>query len=122
MQREFKYLSEDILKSRYPSGEPRPHSLLLAAQRMLDSDINTIGLVTLEALLAKHHKMLLDYCAPTYKPCSDPQYKSGELFAKATTEYITLSRKLSEDFSNYQDELFDLRDDIEMYLTERCGG
>ena len=122
MAREFKYLREDILKSAYPADQSRPYALLLSAQRMLDSDINVIGVAGIESLLAENREALLEYCAPSYQPCADPQYKSGALFVKALSDYIKLYRKLSEDFVVNQDHLGVVRESVVSHVVDLCGG
>ena len=122
MEREFKYLREDIIKSTYPAEQPRPYALLLSAQRMLDSDINVIGVAGIERLLAENREALLGYCAPSYHPCADPQYKSGALFAKAVSEYITLYQKLVDEFATNQDHLDTVRESVVTHVADLCGG
>lgn len=118
--KEFGYLMSDIMESPYPEGEARPYPLALAAQKILtadkagsdDSDMNRLLLTNLEALT--------EYCAPSYAPCSNPQYKSGETFAKAAQDYVAAKVRLSERFKVYQESLEEVRDGIETYLELQC--
>jgi len=120
MLKEFGYLMSDILESPYPEGEARPYTLALTAQKILTADRPGTDKSELKRLLLSNLKVLGDYCAPSYAPCSNPQYKSGETFSKAAMEYVEGSTRLSERFKVYRESLEEIREGLETYIALKC--
>jgi len=118
--KEFGYLMSDITQSPYPEGEARPYPLALTAQKILTADKAGSDKSEMNRLLLANLEALGAYCAPSYAPCSNPQYKSGETFSKAAQDYVAANSRLAERFRIYQESLEEVRDGIETYLELAC--
>ena len=111
---------KDILESPYPDGQERPYRLALAAQKILTADKAGSDKSEMNRLLMANLDKLAAYCAPSYAPCANPQYKSGETFSKAASDYVAANTRLSERFAVYQEGLEEIREGIETYLALQC--
>ena len=118
--KEFGYLMSDITQSPYPDGETRPYPLALVAQKILTADKAGSDKSEMNRLLLANLEALGAYCAPSYAPCSNPQYKSGETFSKAAQDYVAANTRLAERFRVYQESLEEVRDGIETYIELQC--
>ncbi len=120
MMKEVGYLMSDILESPYPDGQERPYLLALAAQKILAADKAGSDKSEMNRLLLANLDDLAAYCAPSYAPCANPQYKSGETFSKAAGDYVAANERLAERFKVYQESLEEIREGIETYLELQC--
>ena len=120
MMKEVGYLMSDILESPYPDGQERPYRLALAAQKILTADKAGSDKSEMNRLLLANLDALAAYCAPSYAPCANPQYKSGETFSKAASDYVAANTRLAERFKVYQEGLEEIREGIETYLELQC--
>ena len=120
MLKEFGYLMSDILESPYPEGQERPYRLALVAQKILTADKAGSDKSEMNRLLLANLDDLSAYCAPTYAPCANPQYKSGETFSKAASDYVAGNDRLAERFRVYEEGLEEIREGIETYLELQC--
>ncbi len=120
MMKEVGYLMSDILESPYPDGQERPYRLALTVQKILMADKAGSDKSEMNRLLLANLDALAAYCAPSYAPCANPQYKSGETFSKAVGDYVAANVRLAERFEVYEDGLEEIREDIDTYLELQC--